>query len=207
MPMVPVYNLEGEQTGEIMLSEQIFGAAPNRALLHDAVTLALAGRRLGTAKAKTRGEVRGGGRKPWRQKGTGQARHGSRRSPLWTGGGVIFPPTPRDYGFRMPRKARRAALISALSAKAAGREVMVVEGLHFEEPRTKSMVAVLERLNLPGKTLIVLAEPEENVVKSARNIPGLTTLLPQALNVYDVLDHDRLLLAREAVSKVEEALA
>ncbi|MGE5599299.1 MAG: 50S ribosomal protein L4, partial [Bacteroidota bacterium] len=166
-----------------------------------------AGRRLGTAKAKTRGEVRGGGRKPWRQKGTGQARHGSRRSPLWTGGGVIFPPQPRTYGFRMPRKARRLALRSALSSKVAGGELLVVEGLHFEAPKTKAMVAVLEKLRLPEKTLVVLAEKDENVAKSARNIPGVTTMLPEALNVYDVLNHDRLVLARDAVGKVEEALA
>ncbi|MCL6614573.1 MAG: 50S ribosomal protein L4 [Firmicutes bacterium] len=207
MPTVPVYNLEGQRTGEIELSEEVFGAPINRALLHEAVRLQLASRRLGTAKAKTRAEVRGGGRKPWRQKGTGQARHGSRRSPLWTGGGVVFPPVPRKYGFSLPRKARRYALRSALSAKVAGGEVLVVEGLHFEAPKTKAMVALLGRLNLPSKTLIVLPAPEENVEKSARNIPGLTTLLPEQLNVYDILNHDRLLLAKEAVGRVEEALA
>jgi len=207
MPTVPVYNVEGQQAGEITLSDEVFGVPVNRALLHDAVTLQLASRRLGTAKAKTRGEVRGGGRKPWRQKGTGQARHGSRRSPLWTGGGIIFPPQPRKYGFRMPRKARRLALKSALSSKVAGGELMVVEGLKLEEPKTKSMVAVLAKLNLNRKTLIVLAEAAENVEKSVRNIPGVTTLLPDELNVYDILNHDRLLLVREAVGKVEEALA
>lgn len=207
MPTVPVYNIEGQKTGEMNLSEEVFGVAANRALLHDAVTLQLASRRLGTAKAKTRGEVRGGGRKPWRQKGTGQARQGTRRSPLWTGGGIIFPPLPRKYGFRMPRKARRLALKSALSAKVAGGELLVVEGLHFDAPRTKSMATVLSNLNLERKTLIVLAAAEENVVKSARNIPGVTTMIPTGLNVYDILDHDRLLLAKEAVGMVEEALA
>ncbi len=207
MPMVPVYNVEGQQAGEINLSEAVFGVPVNRALLHDAVTLQLAAERLGTAKAKTRGEVRGGGRKPWRQKGTGQARQGSRRSPLWTGGGIIFAVRPRKYGFRLPRKAGRLALKSALSSKVAGGELMVVEGLHFEEPKTKAMLAVLDKLSLDRKTLIVLAEREENVEKSARNLPGVTTLLPRELNVYDILNHDRLLLAREAVGKVEEALA
>ena len=207
MPTVPVYNVEGHQAGEINLSEAVFGVPVNRALLHDAVTLQLASRRLGTAKAKTRGEVRGGGRKPWRQKGTGQARQGTRRSPLWTGGGIIFAVRPRKYGFRLPRKAGRLALKSALSSKVAGGELLVVEGLHFEEPKTKAMLAVLDRLSLDRKTLIVLAEAEENVEKSARNLPGVTTLRPEELNVYDILNHDRLLLAREAVGKVEEALA
>lgn len=207
MPTVPVYNVEGHQAGEINLSEAVFGVPVNRALLHDAVTLQLASRRLGTAKAKTRGEVRGGGRKPWRQKGTGQARQGTRRSPLWTGGGIIFAVRPRKYGFRLPRKAGRLALKSALSSKVAGGELLVVEGLHFEEPKTKAMLAVLDKLSLDRKTLIVLAEAEENVEKSARNLPGVTTLRPEELNVYDILNHDRLLLAREAVGKVEEALA
>lgn len=207
MPTVPVFNMEGQQAGEINLSEAVFGVPVNRALLHDAVTLQLASRRLGTAKAKTRGEVRGGGRKPWRQKGTGQARQGTRRSPLWAGGGIIFAVRPRKYGFRLPRKAGRLALKSALSSKVAGGELMVVEGLHFEEPKTKAMLAVLDQLSLDRKTLIVLAEAEENVEKSARNLPGVTTLLPEELNVYDILNHDRLLLVREAVGKVEEALA
>ncbi|MGE5551437.1 MAG: 50S ribosomal protein L4 [Bacteroidota bacterium] len=207
MPNVPVYDIEGRQTGEITLSDAVFGVSVNRALLHDAVTLYLAARRLGTAKAKTRGEVRGGGRKPWRQKGTGQARQGTRRSPLWTGGGIIFPPQPRKYGFRMPRKARQLALRSALSSKVAGGELLVVEGLRFDEPKTRSMAGILAKLNLKDKTLVVLGQRDENVVKSARNIPGVTTLLPEGLNVYDILNHDRLLLARDAVGKVEEALA
>ena len=206
MPTVPVFNIEGQQTGEITLAESVFGAPINRALLHEAVRLQLASRRLGTAKAKTRGEVRGGGRKPWRQKGTGQARHGSRRSPLWTGGGVVFPPQPREYGFRMPRKARRQALRAALSAKVKDGEVLVVEGLHFEAPKTKAAVGMLGSLNAP-RALIVLPEADENVEKSARNIPGVATALPGELNVYDILTHDRLILAKEAVGKVEEALA
>lgn len=207
MPTVPVYDIEGRQTGEIMLSDEVFGVPVNRTLLHDAVTLQLSARRLGTAKAKTRGEVRGGGRKPWRQKGTGQARQGTRRSPLWTGGGIIFPPQPRKYGFRMPRKARQLALKSALSSKVAEGELFIIEGLHFDEPKTKSMAGILVKLNSADKTLVVLAERDENVAKSARNIPGVTTLLPEGLNVYDILNHDRLLLARDAVVKVEGALA
>lgn len=206
MPMVPVYTIEGRQTGEVNLSEEVFGQPVNRSILHDAVRMQLASRRLGTAKAKTRGEVRGGGRKPWRQKGTGQARHGTRRSPLWTGGGIIFPPQPRKYGFRMTRKARRLALKSALSAKVAEGELMLIEGLHFEAPKTKDMAAVLAKLNLDRKTLFVLAGEEENVVKSARNLPGVTTMRPDELNVYDILRHDRLVIAREIVGQVEEAL-
>jgi len=207
MPTVPVYNVEGQQTGEITLAETVFGVPVNQALLHEAVNMQLASRRLGTAKAKTRGEIRGGGRKPWRQKGTGQARVGSRRSPLWTGGGIIFPPQPRDYGHKMPRKARRLALKSALSAKVSEGEVMVIEGLHIEEPKTKTMLGILDKLNAAGKALIVLADSEEGLEKSARNLPGVTTIRPDQLNVYDILNHDRLLLAREAVSKVEEAWA
>jgi large subunit ribosomal protein L4 len=206
MPTIPVYNIKGQETGQITLSDEVFGQPMRKALLHEAVTMQAASRRLGTAKAKTRGEVRGGGKKPWRQKGTGQARQGTRRSPLWTGGGIIFPPLPRKYGFSLPRKARRTALRSALSSKVTDGELMVIEGLAFEHPKTKDMIAVLSNLNANAKTLIVLAGADENVAKSARNIPGVTTMQPEALNVYDILNHDRLLLAKEAVGKVEEAL-
>jgi large subunit ribosomal protein L4 len=168
----------------------------------------LASRRLGTAKAKTRSEVRGGGAKPWRQKGTGRARHGSRRSPLWVGGGVVFPPQPRAYGFRMPKKAWRQALRSALAAKVKDEKLIVLEELKFEAPKTKAALKVLNNLNVANaKTLVVLAEKDENVTKSLRNLPGVSSMNTDGLNVYDILLHDHLLLTKEAVGRIEEALA
>jgi large subunit ribosomal protein L4 len=208
MPTLPVYNMDGEQTGEISLSESVFSVKVNEPLLHQAVLMQQASKRLGTAKAKTRSEVRGGGRKPWRQKGTGRARHGSRRSPLWTGGGIIFPPTPRDYKFKMPKKAMRLALKSALSAKVNSGDLIVLEKLEFAEPKTKAMVKVLGNLKIGDqKALIVQAEADENVLKSARNIPGVSAMKTDGLNVYDILFHDQLVLTKEAVGRIEEALA
>lgn len=208
MPTLPVYNMDGEQTGEITLADSVFGTKVNQALLHLAVVRYLAAARRGTAKAKTRGEVRGGGRKPWRQKGTGRARHGSRRSPIWTGGGVVFPPTPRDYSLDMPKKARRQALKSALSAKVQAGETIILSELAFAEPKTKAMLKVLANLKIDNeKALIVMAEKDENVIKSARNIPGVTTVLPEGVNVYNLLTHRRLVLTKDAVTKLEEALA
>ena len=177
MPTLPVYNMDGEQTGEISLNDSVFSVKVNEPLLHKAVLMQQASKRLGTAKAKTRSEVRGGGRKPWRQKGTGRARHGSRRSPLWTGGGIVFPPTPRDYKFKMPKKAMRLALKSALSAKVKSGELIILEKLEFAEPKTKAMVKVLDNLKIGDqKALFVQAEADENVVKSARNIPGISAM-------------------------------
>lgn len=208
MPTLPVYDMNGAQVGEIDLNESIFSVKVNEPLLHQAVVMQAAAKRRGTAKAKTRSEVRGGGRKPWRQKGTGRARHGSRRSPLWTGGGVTFPPTPRDYSFQMPKKARRLAIKSALSAKVNSGEIKVLDALKFEAPKTKSMIEVLENLKIgAGKALIVQADFNENVVKSARNIPGVATLSAEGLNVYDILSHDHLVITRDAVGRIEEALA
>lgn len=208
MPTLPVYNMDGEQTGEISLNESVFSVKVNEPLLHQAVLMQQASKRLGTAKAKTRSEVRGGGRKPWRQKGTGRARHGSRRSPLWTGGGIIFPPTPRDYKFKMPKKAMRLALKSALSAKVNSGELIVLEKLEFAEPKTKEMVKILGNLKIGDqKALIVQAEADENVLKSARNIPGISAMKTDGLNVYDILFHDQLVLTKEAVGRIEEALA
>lgn len=208
MPIVPVYNMDGQQVGEMNLADSIFAAEINKPLLHQAVVMQLASRRLGTAKAKTRGEVRGGGAKPWRQKGTGRARHGSRRSPLWTGGGVIFPPQPRSYGFKMPKKAWRQALRSALAAKVEDGKLMVLDKLTFEAPKTKAALGVLTNLKLAdAKTLVVMAEKDENVIKSMRNLPGVLTMKTEGLNVYDILRHDHLLLTKEAVGRIEEALA
>jgi large subunit ribosomal protein L4 len=206
MPNVPVYNTQGAQVGEITLNDSIFGVKVNQALLHEAVIMQLAGARQGTASTKNRSAVRGGGRKPWRQKGTGQARVGSRRSPLWTGGGVTFGPTPRSYGYDLPKKARRQALKSALSSKVAAGEIRVLDSLEVAEPKTKLMVGILDKLQIK-KALIVTANPETNTYKSTRNIPGVTTVVTEGLNVYDILACDHLVMTKDAVGKVEEALA
>jgi len=208
MPILPVYNMDGKQVGEMNLADTVFATNINQHLLHQAVVMQLASRRLGTAKAKTRSEVRGGGAKPWRQKGTGRARHGSRRSPLGVGGGVVFPPQPRAYGFRMPKKAWRQALRSALAAKVKDEKLIVLEELKFEAPKTKAALKVLNNLNVANaKTLVVLAEKDENVTKSLRNLPGVSSMNTDGLNVYDILLHDHLLLTKEAVGRIEEALA
>lgn len=206
MPTVTVYNTKGAPIGEIALNENIFGAKVNETLLHEAVVMQLASRRQGTASAKNRAAVRGGGRKPWRQKGTGQARHGTRRSPIWTGGGIIFGPTPRSYDYNLPKKARRQALKSALSAKVAAGELIVVDEINFTEPKTKTMVGILGNLKAK-KALIVTAVMEENLFKSARNIPGAMAMVTEGLNVYDILAYDNLVLTKDAVGKVEEALS
>jgi large subunit ribosomal protein L4 len=206
MPTVPVYNIKGSQVGEITLNDQVFGVKVNKALLHEAVTMQLASRRLGTVAVKTRSMVRGGGHKPWRQKGTGQARHGTRRSPIWTGGGVVFGPMSRDYKYNLPKKARRQALRSALSAKVEAGELIVVDSLPISEPKTKTMVSILEKLKA-NKAIIVTVEHDDSVDKSARNIPGVITLTSEGINVYDILAHDHLVITKDAVSKVEEALA
>lgn len=206
MPTVPVYNTQGSQVGEIALNEQVFGVKVNKALLHEAVIMQLASRRQGTAAVKNRSAVQGGGRKPYRQKGTGQARQGSRRAPNWTGGGVVFGPSPRSYKFSLPKKARKVALKSALSAKVEAGEIVVVDSLSFTEPKTKTMVGILESLKA-NKPLIVTAQFEELVDKSARNIPGTLTMASEGLNVYDILAHDQLVITKDAVTKVEEALA
>jgi large subunit ribosomal protein L4 len=208
MPKVAVYDMAGTQTGEIELNDNVFGIEVNEAVLHQAVVRQLANQRLGTAATQTRGFVRGGGRKPWKQKGTGRARSGSIRSPLWVGGGVVFGPHPRSYVFRMPRKVRRLAIRSALSAKVNAGELIIVEGIQFAEPKTKNVVNMLGALNVgASKALIVVAQPDEAVEKSARNIPGVKTLLSNNLNVYDLLYHGKVLITKEAVAKIEGVLA
>ncbi|MEW5865782.1 MAG: 50S ribosomal protein L4 [Bacillota bacterium] len=207
MPTAPLYNVNGDRIGEYELPASVFGLPVNEDVLHEAVVMQLASRRLGTAKTKTIGEVSGGGVKPWRQKGTGRARHGSRRSPLWRGGATLFGPVPRDYGYKLPKKVRRLALLSALSAKAQANAVVVLENLVLARPKTKDMADVLKKLDADGKTLLVTQEPDKNVELSARNLPGVKTLTPSGLNVYDILDHDKLVLTKGAVEAVGEVLA
>lgn len=208
MPVVPVFNIEGEQVGELSLRDDVWAVPVKTGLIHQAVLMHLANRRQGTHSTKTRGEVSGGGRKPWRQKGTGRARHGSIRSPLWRHGGVVFGPKPREYGFTMPTKARRLALKSALSAKLRDGQLVVLDRLQLSEPKTRVMAQVLKNVQADaGKRLIVLKEKDQNVVLAARNIPGVLLLPANSLGVYPVVDADRLVMTRDAVAAVEEALA
>ncbi len=207
MPKVAVYNMQGNTVGELELNDEIFAAPVNTGLMHQAVVMYLANQRRGTAATKTRAAVSGGGRKPWRQKGTGRARHGSIRSPIWVGGGVTFGPQPRDYRLAMPKKARRQALKSALSSKVAAGSLIVVDELKFDEPKTRRMVEVLNNLQVQGKALVVTVSDGGNVVLSARNIPGVNTIRAQDLNVYAVLNSEQLIMTKEAVEVVEEVLA
>ncbi|MCL2766180.1 MAG: 50S ribosomal protein L4 [Peptococcaceae bacterium] len=206
MPTVVIYNIKGEQVGEMDLNEQVFGVQVNTSVLHDAVVMQLAGRRLGTHSTKTRGEVRGGGRRPWRQKGTGRARHGTSRSPIWRTGGIVFGPHPRDYRYSLPKKVRRLALKSALSSKVISDDFLVVDELQMEQPKTKEMVKILGKLKV-GEALLVTTGDNEAVVKSARNIPGIKPLEVNGINVYDILAHTKLVITKDAVAKVEEVLA
>lgn len=207
MPKVALYDMSGAQIGEIELNEDVFGIKPNEAVVQAFVKMQMANKRVGTASTKTRAEVSGGGKKPWRQKGTGRARVGSTRNPVWRTGGVVFGPKPRDYSYRLPRKVRRLALKSALSSKVIDNNIIVVDKLVFDEPKTKSMVKVLEALKVAKKTLVVTGDGDPNVSKSARNIPGVKPLRADFINVYDLLKHDTLLITRDAVNKVEEVFA
>ena len=207
MPKVAVYNINGGQVGEIELNDAVWGIEPNKYVLHQAVVMQLASRRLGTHATKTRSMVRGGGRKPWRQKGTGRARHGSIRSPIWRGGGTVFGPHPRKYGFSLPKKVRRLAMKSALSSRVKSNDILVLDSLDMSVPKTKEMVKILSNLNIDKKALIVTAEYNESVFKSARNIPYVTQLKADKLNIYDVLDHQKLIITKDAVAKIEEVLA
>lgn len=207
MPKVALYDMSGAQIGEIELNEDVFGIKPNEAVVHAFVKMQMANKRVGTASTKTRAEVSGGGKKPWRQKGTGRARVGSTRNPVWRTGGVVFGPKPRDYSYKLPRKVRRLALKSALSSKVIDNNIIVVDKLVFDEPKTKSMVQVLEALKVAKKTLVVTGDGDPNVSKSARNIPGVKPLRADFINVYDLLKHDTLLITRDAVNKVEEVFA
>jgi large subunit ribosomal protein L4 len=207
MPKVTMFNQTGAQVGEIELADAVFGIAPNEHVLFDAVMMQRASLRQGTHKVKTRSEVRGGGRKPWKQKGTGRARQGSIRSPQWRGGGIVFGPAPRSYSYKLPKKVRRLAIKSALSTKVLEQSMLVLEDLALNAPKTKDMVAVLQGLSVQKKVLIVTADLNENVALSARNIPGITVLAANEVNVIDVLHHDTLIMTKAAVEKVEEVLA
>lgn len=207
MPKVAVYDMRGTQVGEIDLKDQIFGIKPNEAVLQQFVKMQLANKRGGNASTKTRAEVRGSGRKPWRQKGTGRARVGGRRNPVWKGGGIAFGPKPRDYSYKLPRKVRRLALKSALSSKVLDNNIIVVDFLQFDEPKTKLMIETLDLLNAAYKTLVVTADGDGNVYKSARNISGVKSLKVDYMNVFDILNHDTLLITKDAVARVEEVFA
>lgn len=207
MPKVAVYDITGKETGEMELNDNVFGVEVNEALLHQAIVMQLASRRQGTHATKTRAMVRGGGRKPWRQKGTGRARAGSTRSPIWVGGGTVFGPHPRSYAFSMPRKARRAALKSALSAKVQAGEMLVLEDFSFAEPKTKNVVKMMDSLKIDEKALIITGEMADNLEKSARNIPGVKAIDAKGLNAYDLLYHGKILITKEAVARIEEVLA
>ncbi len=207
MPKVVLYNINGDQVGEIDLNDSVFGVSVHRSVLHDAVVAHLAGQRRGTHDTKTRSEVAGGGKKPWRQKGTGRARHGSTRSPIWRGGGVVFGPHPRDYSIRLPKKVRRLAMRSALSSKVEEGNIVVLDELKMEHPKTREMARILNNLKVNNKALVVIDSTDENVVKSARNIPGIKPVAASWLNVYDILAHNTLVITKEAVTRVEEVLA
>ena len=206
MASVSVYNMEGAQVGTIELSDSIFAVPVNEHLVHQAVVAQLANKRQGTQKAKTRSEVRGGGRKPWRQKGTGHARQGSTRSPQWTGGGVVFAPTPRDYSFKLNKKEKRAALKSALTSRVVENKFVVVDELKLDEIKTKKFVEVLKNLNVE-KALVVLNDMDEKVIASAANIPTVKTTQTNELNVFDVLKYDTVVVTKAAVATIEEVYA
>ena len=206
MAKLSVYNIEGNQVGEIELNDAVFGVEVNENLMHKAVVAQLAASRQGTQSAKTRSEVSGGGRKPWRQKGTGHARQGSTRSPQWTGGGVVFAPVPRDYSIKMNKKERRLALKSALTSRVQENKLIVLEDLTLDEAKTKAMQTVLNNLNV-SKALVVLNEENKNVVLSTRNIPDVVTAYTNTINVFDILKYNTLILTKSAVASIEEVYA
>ncbi len=206
MPKLSVYNISGQVTGEIELNDYVFGAEMNEAVVHQAVVMQQANERQGTSATKTRGMVRGGGRKPWKQKGTGHARCGSIRSSIWVGGGCTFGPQPRSYAKKMPRKARRLALCCALSSKVAAGQLVVVEGLAFEAPKTKNVAAMLAAFEAADKKALIISDGA-NVALSANNIPKVKTITNMGLNCVDILNANKVVLAKELVEKIEEVLA
>ena len=207
MPKVSVYNVEGKKVSDIDLKEEIFGIEPNEAVIHSVLVNFLANQRQGTQSTKTRAEVRGGGRKPWRQKGTGRARQGSIRAPQWIKGGIALGPKPRSYKYTVNKKERRLAVKSMLSMKVLEQSLVVVDKLAFEEIKTKNMVSALNNLKVTGKTLVMLPEKNENVQKSARNIEGVKTTLVNTINVYDLLKYNNLVVTLDTVKKLEEVYA
>ncbi len=206
MAKVSVFNIDGKKVSDIELNDKIFGVEVNPHVMHRAVVANLANKRQGTQSAKTRAEVRGGGRKPWRQKGTGRARIGSIRAPHWTGGGVVFAPKPRDYSQKLNKKERRLAIKSALSDRVKENKLLVLDELKFEEIKTKQMTKVLENLKV-GKALVVIADNDKNVVLSARNIEGVKTASISTINVYDILKYDNFVVTKDAVKAIEEVYA
>ena len=202
-----VLDMSGKVVGEIELSEAVFGIEANEAVVHDVVKNHLANRRQGTQSALTRAEVSGGGRKPWRQKGTGRARQGSTRAPQWTHGGVVFAPKMRDYSYTLNKKSRRLALKSVLSAKASEMNIVVIDSIKMDAPKTKEFAQFLKNVNCDCKTLVVTATPDENVVKSGRNIPGCEVTFANVINVYDILNAKKLVLDKAALAKIEEVFA
>ena len=206
MANVSVYNMEGKEVGTMELNDAVFGVEVNEHLVHLAVVAQLANKRQGTQKAKTRSEVSGGGRKPWRQKGTGHARQGSTRAPQWTGGGVVFAPTPREYSFKMNKKEKRMALKSVLTSRVQENKLIVLDELKFDEIKTKNMKAVLDNLNVT-KALVVLNDNDKNVVLSARNIANVATAQTSTINVYDILKYNTVVVTKAAVATIEEVYA
>ena len=202
-----VYNMSGELVGEIELSEAVFGITPNQAVVHDVVKNHLANKRQGTQSALTRAEVSGGGRKPWRQKGTGRARQGSTRAPQWTHGGIVFAPKPRDYSYTLNKKSRRLALKSVLSAKVAESNLIVIDSIKMEAPKTAEFAKFLKAVGAEDKALVVTAEACQNVVKSGRNIPGCEVTFANLINVYDVVNANKLVVDQAALAKIEEVFA
>lgn len=207
MPNAILYNIQGDAVGQIDLNDDIFGVEVNEAVLHQVVKMQLANKRQGTQSTLTRAEVRGGGKKPWRQKGTGRARHGSIRSPIWRKGGVVFAPKPREYRFTIPKKIRRLAMKCALSSKLKDEQMMILDALSLPAPKTREMAVVLKNLNVGGKALLVLAGSDESVARACRNIPGIKLAFINTLNVLDILNYDKFIATEEAVRCIEEVYA
>lgn len=207
MPKVDIINVSGQVVGTLELSEHIFGAEVNEAVLHEVVKNYLANQRQGTQSAKTRAEVRGGGRKPFRQKGTGNARQGTIRAPHFVGGGVVFAPKPRDYSYRLPKQVKRVAMMSALSSKVASNELIVLDELQMDAAKTKEMIKILANINAGKKTLVVLPEVDRNVILSARNLKGIRTELVTTMNVYQILNHGSFVATKKAIEKIQEVYA
>ncbi len=204
MPNITTYDMTGKQTGTMEVSEAVFGIEPNATVLHSMVVNYLANQRQGTQSTLTRSEVRGGGKKPWRQKGTGHARQGSTRAPQWTHGGIALGPKPRDYSYALPKKVRRLAMKSALSSKVASEDMMILDELTLEEIKTKTIATMLNALGANKKVLLVMGDKDDKVILSARNIPGVKTALVNTLNVYDILNADKFIVVKDAVAKIEE---
>lgn len=207
MPNIAVFDMAGKEVGAVELSDSIFGIEPNVSVMHDVVVNHLANKRQGTQSALTRSEVSGGGRKPWRQKGTGHARQGSTRSPQWTHGGIVFAPKPRSYRYVLNKKVRRLAMKSAFSSKFIDNNIVVIDSMPMEEYKTKSVVNMLNAVGANGKSLMVLPEIEDRIIKSARNIPGVKTSQVCGLNVYDILNAKKLIILKDSISKIEEVYA